>query len=433
MKEQLMVSNIRNWKVPREWVGERCFILGGGPSFDAPEIAPSLKGRIIAVNESVVERPDADVLYWADPQWAEANIEKIMSHTGKYKVTRRLPNQKLQPHTKILDWCKQVGEKGVRKLSTDPTMIGGYCSGSNALNLAYLFGANPIILLGFDMRTQDGKTNYHDRHIPKPSLDEPYKEKFIKHIVAMAKRLDELGIKVYNCSSISILTCFEYVPVEHVVDIKTIKHHQKSRLWIIPDIRLSMCLITKAACTSVKLALRETFGSEKKEEGLTRKLFRYKDRPFDMSAFMRVALVRSPWERLRSCYVDKIVTTREMVKPLALREMGCYPNMPFHKFIWTVCSTNDLWMDKHVLPQYCLIESPLWGGEADMFIHIEHIDRDWSKLCKMYPTLPNKLGMYNNSGNRKPEWTPGTIGLIRNRYEHDIKLLKYEEPRYEHP
>ncbi len=212
------MSSIRNWEVPREWEGERCFVLGGGPSFDASKIAPLLKGRIIAVNESVVERPDADVLYWADPQWAEANIEKIMKHTGKYKVTRRLPNQRLQPHTKILDWIEGTTPNNLRRLSTNPKEIGGYCSGANAINLAFLFGANPIILLGFDMCTVDGKTNYHDRHRPKPSLDEPYKEVFIKHIEPMAVELDKLSIKVFNCSPISRLTCFKYVPIEEFIN-----------------------------------------------------------------------------------------------------------------------------------------------------------------------------------------------------------------------
>ena len=39
----------------REWAGERCFILCGGPSLkDQRRHVPQLKGRVIAIKQSVM-------------------------------------------------------------------------------------------------------------------------------------------------------------------------------------------------------------------------------------------------------------------------------------------------------------------------------------------------------------------------------------------
>ncbi len=206
------------WSIPKEW-NERCFILGGGPSLD-PEIVKQLTGHIIAINEAVVDRPDADVLYWADPQWARREKTKVEAHTGTYKISRRLKPSNLKCEVKLIDWALPTGKDRVRGLSTDPTKIGGYCSGGNALNLAFLFGANPIILLGFDMRigeiTVRGEThtikNYHTRY-QRPPDDSQYVKKFMKHIISMAPEIARHGVKVYNTSLNSRLECFPKVNI----------------------------------------------------------------------------------------------------------------------------------------------------------------------------------------------------------------------------
>jgi hypothetical protein len=50
--------------VPREWPGERCFVLCTGESIGPQaEMITRLKGRFIAVKHAIALRPDADVCF----------------------------------------------------------------------------------------------------------------------------------------------------------------------------------------------------------------------------------------------------------------------------------------------------------------------------------------------------------------------------------
>src|SRR5687767_4307104 len=76
------------WSVPREWPGERCFIICGGESIrQQRKLIPTLKGRVIVVKEGVLLRPDADVLFLAgEPQ---IELPLLAKFRGKYAVCRR--------------------------------------------------------------------------------------------------------------------------------------------------------------------------------------------------------------------------------------------------------------------------------------------------------------------------------------------------------
>lgn len=188
------------WSVPREWIGERCYILGGGPSLASVDVS-SLDGRIIATNDSFLLRPDADVLYFADPMWLVWNHDErgdVVRFCGKYVITRT----KIERHE--LD-IKCLEHDMSKPLSRDPGKLCGYCSGSNAINLAYLFGVSEIVLLGFDMHGG----HWHDRH-KKPSKD-LYATKFIPAIEKMAIELRSDGVSVLNATKNSALTCFPMI------------------------------------------------------------------------------------------------------------------------------------------------------------------------------------------------------------------------------
>jgi hypothetical protein len=185
------------WSVPREWVGDRCFILGGGPSLAGVDVS-RLKGRIIAVNDAFLRRPDANVLFFADPNWLAWNHDErddLRKFRGRHIVTRTDVSRD------GLDIkCLRRDKKAA--LSRDPSALAGYCSGGNAINLAYLLGAAEIILLGFDMRPG----HWHDRHKkPAPDL---YATKFIPAIEHMSRELERDGVRVLNATAGSALTCF---------------------------------------------------------------------------------------------------------------------------------------------------------------------------------------------------------------------------------
>jgi hypothetical protein len=157
------------WSVPHEWEGETAFLVGGGPSligFDPARLAGL--GRVIAINRMVLPfqawpgLPTADVMYFCDASFWHRDGAAIRAfYRGPRIVTlARLPND---PDLLRLTRHARLG------LSSDPRQLcHGANSGYQAINLAYLFGAARIVLLGFDLKVSvsTGRTHAHGGYLP---------------------------------------------------------------------------------------------------------------------------------------------------------------------------------------------------------------------------------------------------------------------------
>jgi hypothetical protein len=201
------------WSVPREWVGERCFILAGGASLQT-HLVPQLRGRIIAIKQTVALRPDADVMFVAGRDDPEVCREYFPRYRGPRVICRsrhpgfpagtfylqrtkaRLPvDVRFPAGRKVKHWSPY---------SRIPTHLGGFDAGASATNLAALFGATEIVLLGMDMTGGRWVRHHHQPVIP--ALD------FAWHLVGlrlMAPELERDGVRVINASPISVIDCFE--------------------------------------------------------------------------------------------------------------------------------------------------------------------------------------------------------------------------------
>lgn len=163
--------------------------------------------RVIAVNNTWERAPWADALYACDAPW--------------WRHYR--PNFKGQRWSQSHD-ASTLGT-GVRHvlglprddLSFDPAHIhNGRNGGFQALNLAILFGAAKIILLGFDMQATDGKTHWHGDHEVRRGgerLTNPDANRFQEWLRAFeraARQLKDRGEpRVINATTETALTCFE--------------------------------------------------------------------------------------------------------------------------------------------------------------------------------------------------------------------------------
>lgn len=195
------------YRVPRVWVNQPCFIIGGGPSLlHTPGIAGTwdINKRIIVINNAFELFPFADVLYFGDIEWADDNAAAVVREWhGSQIITRVCPREHWGFKAKRVARNMSVG------LSRDAGSIAGWCSGSNAINLAYLFGCNPIVLIGFDMKGD----NWHTKH-QRPKKEDCYNRDFIPSMNRMAiDILEETDCKVYNATPDSALECFEYKPL----------------------------------------------------------------------------------------------------------------------------------------------------------------------------------------------------------------------------
>jgi hypothetical protein len=223
--------------VERKWEGETAVILGGGPSLTFLQIekvhTAHLAGKVrcIAVNDTYLWAPWADVSYFADAQfwgWHSAGIDKPLLGLRAEHVRKRFAafagekcsigvvGNRLED-IKIEDEAVHVLKNNrttYQELSLDPQYLAtaqGKNGGFQALNLAVLAGAKEIILLGFD-----GKPgHFHGGH-PKPTPDHFY-DAMRKGFSCAENAIKEAGIRVLNCSPGSALDNFPKMAIEEAL------------------------------------------------------------------------------------------------------------------------------------------------------------------------------------------------------------------------
>lgn len=204
------ISKPDGWPVDRfsvirpAWAGETVVCIAGGPSVaDIDLEAIRGKARFIAINNSYLIAPWADLLYFADYRWWEWHRDRpeFKSFAGA-KVTIQGTGS-LVPDTST----HLLHNYGTDGLSEVPNGLHTGCnSGYQAINIAYLAGARRIILLGYDMRFRNGRSHWHLGHpLRNPEL---HYEMYAKLFGSTRKQLDAAGIEVFNCCLDSHINAF---------------------------------------------------------------------------------------------------------------------------------------------------------------------------------------------------------------------------------
>lgn len=194
---------------PRGWA--ECIVAATGPSL-TEAVAERCRGHsVIAVNDAYRLLPFAEVLYAGDRDWWELH-RGCPEFTGE-KWTAHEP--KLNDKSAIADRYGLHLVAGPRQVdapgfSLDPgTIHYGNSSGFQAINLAILFGATTIRLVGFDMRTpQSGQLRHFFGDHADPTMNLSKYEHFLPAFHEAA-RLLPAHIRIVNCTPGSALRCFE--------------------------------------------------------------------------------------------------------------------------------------------------------------------------------------------------------------------------------
>lgn len=211
MSPMVAACELPMWTVPKDWLGERCFIICGGESIRAQRhLIPSLKGRVIAVKEGVLLRPDADVLFIAGEPQIEMRL--LPKFHGTHVVMRR------GKEAEIPDYVKRVARaKDHEHLCDLPNHVCGFDSGTSAINLAYHFGASEVVLLGYDMTGGRWFCDANGRgewpH-PMPRIPEQHFRRHKGPLNAFNADAKAKGLRIVNCSPISTVDAFERQPLE---------------------------------------------------------------------------------------------------------------------------------------------------------------------------------------------------------------------------
>lgn len=149
-----------------QWKGEPAFIVGGGTSLKSLDWS-LLRGRgnVIAINRAFLDVPDAAVWFSEDLRVVELyHKNEWFRNFAGVKVFHSLATVlgqralALAPDLEIVQ--ARPGKYWPRSLSEGISSSSN--SGVGAISLAWLLGADPIYLLGFDCYGQGGQeANYH--------------------------------------------------------------------------------------------------------------------------------------------------------------------------------------------------------------------------------------------------------------------------------
>lgn len=195
--------------------------------------------------------------------------------------------------------------------------------------------------------------------------------------------------------------------------------------------------VPKVASTAVREALINTARNHRGAR------VRYTFRPGgEVRSKFKFAFVRNPFDRLVSCYADKVLaldgdgtsysSRSRYNKWVVTAAFGAnfHSSMSFNEFVSLVARIPDSIADAHFRSQYSLLCSR--AVKPDYVGRFETLNDDWNDIATRYGLAPLQL---RNTSQRKP-WedyyaSEATVRTVWNRYKTDVETFHYDE-EYRH-
>jgi hypothetical protein len=160
------------YKPEKRWDGETVYIIGGGASLEDFDFG-RLKGKnTIGCNDAYLLGEEiCKVCYFGDSGWYNLHHsppeghdlgEGLNGYNGDVMTCHRVC---------IQDPDVYVIQKKARGLYLNGCVGWGSNTGTSAINLAILFGAKKVVLLGYDMKLTSGENNWHINYKNKPNAN----------------------------------------------------------------------------------------------------------------------------------------------------------------------------------------------------------------------------------------------------------------------
>lgn len=189
-----------------DWNGETVVVVATGPSAGGvPLDLAKDKAKFIAVKDAWTLCPWAEVLYACDHHWWEHHRGVIPFEGLRIAFDPRTIEKYLGMRFIKVDISRAHSDMLFEKVGR---ISWGGNSGFHAINLAAQFGAKRIVLVGFDMRVDQGKHFFGDHSYTKERPSKANVDKWGPSLDAQAPLLSSRGIEVINCSAISALKAY---------------------------------------------------------------------------------------------------------------------------------------------------------------------------------------------------------------------------------
>jgi hypothetical protein len=202
--------------------------------------------------------------------------------------------------------------------------------------------------------------------------------------------------------------------------------------------------VPKAACSSIKVALAGLLGIDLEPVGGDphKVEFPAPPLPWGESTFypglFTFAFVRNPWDRLVSCYRDKILgevhdftrlhPTRGIANSFARYE-AFRAGMSFPEFVKAVAEISDDEADGHFRSQHRFVTNAKGNIAADFVGRFETLADDFARVAKTLGlpdvTLP-RVQAARTPRRYADFYTRETRLIVADRFRKDITLFEYE-------
>lgn len=233
---------------------------------------------------------------------------------------------------------------------------------------------------------------------------------------------------------------------------------RQAKYIISDEARFVYFVVPKVACSSIKTALLSLFDLEAAgpvdeddapdldehrlfaESGYQinkNQLARRIDRG-EFREYFKFAFVRNPWDRLVSCYFDKVMDARRAGEsPFrhvpSERGSRLYRGMPFAEFVETVCEIPDEESNMHFVSQHRIVCGP---GEdrsimADFVGRFENLSADFTEVAERIGggkrlELPHRMRSAIRESRPYTEFYDDRLkDLVHERYRKDVEIFGY--------
>lgn len=194
-------------------------VIGTGPSITTEQIRLSHLGKnkcdfkLFGCNNSIFDF-NLDVHHACNYQWQDEYAEKVKDYPCD-KWTTRPESAKKYP------WLKYIEERWIPGLSRDKEYIAAHHgTGPQLVNLAYLYGARRMLLIGWDMRHK-GQRHYFGEY--PPSCHHVTRnlgpDGELSGLIAEMETIkpEDYGLEIINCTPDSAMKCFPFGRLEDYI------------------------------------------------------------------------------------------------------------------------------------------------------------------------------------------------------------------------
>jgi hypothetical protein len=201
--------------------------------------------------------------------------------------------------------------------------------------------------------------------------------------------------------------------------------------------------VPKVACSSIKIALASIVGVDldavggNPHEAPFPEPVQRANGPKLFPGLFAFAFVRNPWDRLASCYRDKVageaaeftgIDPRSGVA-YCLSRFGVFrPDMSFEEFVHEVAAIPDAEADDHFRSQHTFVSNNSAKIAIDFVGRFENLSTDFKRACQQLGIGELKLPRVQAMRLARPYsqfYTNDTRRVVAQRFAADVELFGY--------